>query len=134
MLAVSSTASAGPKSLVTLDLPASLGPRVMNALKADAKSVDLRALAQHFYGLGQRILELFEEDEVCDVLTASWRRRAAEISDHASQVGQAGRSSVAGGDGVDFLRGLDEWERDLFRRCHDSGKAMKVWMGEVKKG
>jgi GINS complex subunit 3 len=136
MLAVSSIASSGKtpsKSLVTLDLPPSLAPRVMNALKADAKSVDLRALAQHFYGLGQRILELFEEDEVCDVLMESWRRRAAEISDHASQVGQGARGGVAGGDGVDFLRGLDEWERDLFRRCHDSGKAMRVWMGEGKK-
>ena len=137
MLAVSSTAAPSKttpsKSLVTLDLPASLGPRVMNALKADPKSVDLRGLAQHFYGLGERILELFEEDDVCDVLMASWRKRAAEISDHASQVGQGGRSGVASGDGVEFLRGLDEWERDLFRRCHDSGKAMRVWMGEVKK-
>ena len=105
----------------------------MNALKADPKSVDLRALAQHFYGLGERILELFEEEEVCDVLMESWRKRAAEISDHASQVGQGGRGGVASGDGVEFLRGLDEWERDLFRRCHDSGKAMRVWMGEVKK-
>lgn len=135
MLAVSSTASSRTpsKNLVTLDLPPSLGPRVMNALKADPKSVDLRTQAQHFYGLAERILELFEEDDVCDVLMESWRKRAAEISDHASQVGQGGRSSVASGDGVEFLRGLDEWERDLFRRCHDSGKSMRVWMGEVKK-
>ena len=84
MLAVSSTASSTTpsKSLVTLDLPPSLAPRVMNALKADPKSVDLRALAQHFYGLGERILELFEEDEVCNVLMGSWRKRAAEISGH----------------------------------------------------
>jgi GINS complex subunit 3 len=135
MLAVSSPAATTTpsKSLVTLDLPPSLAPRVLNALKADPKSVDLRALAPNFYGLGQRILELFEEDEVCDVLTDSWRKRAAEISDHASQVGRGGRGGVGGGDGVEFLRGLDEWERDLFRRCHDSGKAMRVWMGEVKK-
>ena len=135
MLAVSSTASAKTpsKSLVTLDLPPSLAPRVMNALKADPKSVDLRALAQNFYGLGERILELFEEEDVCDVLMDSWRKRAAEISDHASQVGQGSRSGMGSGDGVEFLRGLDEWERDLFRRGHDSAKAMRVWMGEVKK-
>ena len=134
MLAVSSPSSS--KSLVTLDLPPSLAPRVMNALKADPKSVDLRALAQHFYGLGARILELFEEEEVCDVLMGSWRKRAAEISDHASSAGQGGRGGgggVGGSDGVEFLRGLDESERGLFRAAHDSSKAMKMWMGEIKK-
>jgi GINS complex subunit 3 len=135
MLAVSSPSST--KSLVTLDLPPSLAPRVMNALKADPKSVDLRALAQHFYGLGARILELFEEEEVCDVLMESWRKRAAEISDHASNAGQGNRGGGGGGvgsaDGVEFLRGLDESERGLFRAAHDSSKAMRTWMGEIKK-
>lgn len=107
----------------------------MNALKADPKSVDLRALAQNFYGLGARILELFEEEEVCDVLMETWRVRAAEISDHASHAG-AGQRSGGGGvgnDGVEFLRGLDEAERGLFRAAHDSTKEMRVWMGEMKK-
>ncbi|KAG4420424.1 DNA replication protein [Cadophora malorum] len=134
MLAVSSPNS--NKSLVTLDLPPSLAPRVMNALKADPKSVDLRALAQNFYGLGSRILELFEEEEVCDVLMDTFRSRAAEISDHASNAGASQRSGGGGvgNDGVEFLRGLDEMERGLFRAAHDSSKAMRVWMGDVKKG
>jgi GINS complex subunit 3 len=34
------------------------------------------------------------------------------------------------GEGVDFLRGLDETERQLFRAAHDSAKAMKQWMAE----
>lgn len=107
----------------------------MNALKADPKSVDLRALAQHFYGLGSRILELFEEEEVCDVLMETFRTRAAEISDHASNAGasQRGGGGGVGSDGVDFLRGLDETERNLFRAGHDSAKSMRVWMGEMKK-
>jgi GINS complex subunit 3 len=135
MLAVSSAGSStSSKSLVSLDLPAALSPRVMNALKADPKSVDLRALAQNFYGLGERMLELFEEEELCDVLMETWRRRASEISDHAGNVSKKEGGGVGGGDGVEFLRGLDEWERDLFRRCHDSSKGMRVWMGEVKKG
>lgn len=40
----------------------------MNALKADPQSVDLRAQAPHFYSLGVRILELFEEEEMGDIL------------------------------------------------------------------
>ncbi len=40
----------------------------MNALKAEPRTVDLRALAPHFYTLGERILEIFEEEEMVDVL------------------------------------------------------------------
>lgn len=110
----------------------------MNALKADPKSVDLRALAQNFYGLGSRILELFEEEDVCDVLMETFRTRAAEINDHASNAGASSQRGGGGGggvgnEGVEFLRGLDEMERTLFRASHDSTKAMRVWMGEIKK-
>jgi GINS complex subunit 3 len=41
----------------------------LNALKADPRTVDLRALAPHFYNLGSRILELFEEEEMIEVLS-----------------------------------------------------------------
>lgn len=73
---------------------------------------------------------------MCDVLMGTWRTRAAEISDHASTSGgggKAGGGGVGTGDAVEFLRGLDESERGLFRAAHDSGKAMRVWMGEMKK-
>lgn len=99
----------------------------MNALKADPRTLDLRALAPHFYNLSERILELFEEEEIVDVLgdvggydllaedrqlaelgLTTWqafKKRAAEIADHAHN----SRGAVGGG--VDFLRGLDETER-----------------------
>ena len=41
----------------------------MNALRADPKSVDLRAQAQFFYGLGERMFELFDEEELVEVLS-----------------------------------------------------------------
>lgn len=41
----------------------------MNALKADPRTVDLRALAQHFYSFGVRILDLFDEEEIVDILS-----------------------------------------------------------------
>ena len=59
----------GTARLVTLDMPEALSERVMNALKADPRTVDLRALAPHFYNLSERILELFEEEEMVDVLS-----------------------------------------------------------------
>ena len=67
MLAVSNPS--GNSSLATLDLPQALSQRVMNALKADPKTVDLRAQAQHFYNIGARMLELFEEEEMVETLT-----------------------------------------------------------------
>ena len=54
---------------MALDLPGALSTRVLNALKADPRSVDLRSLAPHFYGLGAKTLNLFEEDEIVEVLT-----------------------------------------------------------------
>ena len=68
MLAVAGSNQSG-SALVTLDFPAALSQRVVNALKADPKVVELRAQAPHFYALGARVLELFEEEEVGDVLT-----------------------------------------------------------------
>jgi GINS complex subunit 3 len=55
--------------LVTLDFPPPLQQRVINALKADPRTVDLRAQAPHFYSLGARMLEMFEDENVVDVLT-----------------------------------------------------------------
>ena len=67
MLAVSQTSTNSTN--VTLDLPDCLSHKVLNALKADARTVELRALAPHFYALGTRILELFEDEELSDVLS-----------------------------------------------------------------
>ncbi|KAL8905553.1 MAG: hypothetical protein Q9171_006620 [Xanthocarpia ochracea] len=116
------------RPLLTLDLPASLQPRVLNALKADAKSVDLRGLEVYFFEGASRILELLEEEEVGDVLSEAFKKRAAEIADHARNA----RGGTSSGEGGEFLRGLDEWERGLFRAAHDSSKAVRLWMGEVR--
>lgn len=51
------------------------------------------------------MLELFEEDDLVDVLSDSFKKRAKEIAD------QAHNPRGALGEGADFLRGLDEQER-----------------------
>ncbi|CAO2655945.1 Nn.00g047480.m01.CDS01 [Neocucurbitaria sp. VM-36] len=132
MLALSLVLTVGSQSLntsslVTLDPPTALSPRVLNALKADPRTVDLRALAPHFYNLGARILELFEEEEMIEVLSDTFKARAAVIAD------QAHNPRGALGEGADFMRGLDENERQLFRAAHDSAKAVRTWMTDLKK-
>lgn len=53
---------------MALDFPAPLQQRVVNALKADPRTVDLRAQAPQYYSLGAKILDLFEDEELADVL------------------------------------------------------------------
>jgi GINS complex subunit 3 len=76
----------------------------------------------------------------------TFRRRASEIADHAHN------SRGALGEGVEFLRGLDETERQcmpilnapitmntltdaslVFRIAHESAKDIRIWAGEAKK-
>ncbi|KAL4782849.1 hypothetical protein BJX76DRAFT_368842 [Aspergillus varians] len=117
----------GTSRLVTLDIPSALSERVMNALKADPRTVDLRSLAPNYYRLSARVLELFEEEEMVDILSNTFKKRAAEIADHAHN------PKGALGGGVEFLQCLDETERQLFRVAHDSAKETRIWAGEAKK-
>lgn len=105
MLAVGARFTPTNQPLVTLDLPPALSQRVLNALKADPRTVDLRSQAPHFYSLAVRMLELFEEEGLVDVLLDTFRSRASEIADHANNP----RGAL--GEGAEFLRGLDETER-----------------------
>ncbi|KAL2823899.1 hypothetical protein BDW59DRAFT_148176 [Aspergillus cavernicola] len=117
----------GTSRLVTLDIPSALSERVMNAFQADPRTVDLRSLAPNYYRLSERVLELFEEEEMIDILSNTFKKRAAEIADHAHN------PKGALGDGAEFLQGLDETERQLFRVAHDSAKETRIWAGEAKK-
>ncbi|KAI0171721.1 DNA replication complex GINS protein PSF3 [Hypoxylon sp. FL1284] len=118
-------------SFVSLDLPASLSGQVMSALKADARAVPLRDQSHNFYGLGTRMLDLFEEREMCAVLRRTFVARAADIALHARKAGATEDMGV--GTGEEFLRGLEEWERKLFRKAHEGTKGTKEWMEGVKK-
>lgn len=49
--------------LLTIDLPPSLSPRVLNALRADPRTVDLRGLERGWYEGAGRVLEVLEDEE-----------------------------------------------------------------------
>lgn len=94
MLAVSQAAGARP--MASLDVPPALGARVLNALKADPRSVDLRAQAMHYYALGARVLELFEEEELADVLAevGCVLARGAQGADDAGRRSRCARQTL----------------------------------------
>ncbi|ROT38312.1 GINS complex, Psf3 component [Sodiomyces alkalinus F11] len=130
MLALANTGtSEDSRAPVTLNLPEALSERVIGALKADPRSVPLRDRSAHFYGLGTHMLDLFEERELSAILRRTFVTRAADIALHARKAGDDG----VGGSSEDFLRGLDEWERSLFRKAHEGTKSTKEWMDKVKK-
>jgi len=130
MLALANTGTGeDSKAPVTLNLPSALSDQVVSALKADAKSVPLRDQSAHFYGLGTRMLDLFDESDLSTIMRKTFANRASDIALHARKAGDDGM----GGSGEEFLRGLDEWERNLFRKAHDGSKASKEWMENVKK-
>ncbi|GAB1318045.1 DNA replication protein [Madurella fahalii] len=129
MLAIANTGDLEGKSFVTFDLPPALGNDVVQALKADPRAVPLRDQSAHFYGLATHMMELSEEQELGAVLRKTFVTRATEIALHARK----GSNLGLGGAGEEFLRGLDEWERKLFRKAHDGAKAGKEWMEGIKK-
>lgn len=139
MLAIANTGDIEGKSFVAFDLPPALGNDVIQALKADPRAVPLRDQSAHFYGLATHMMELSEEQELGAVLRKTFVTRASEIALHARKVGGVGHKKEdasnlgIGGAGEEFLRGLDEWERRLFRQAHDGTKAGKLWMENIKR-
>lgn len=75
------------------------------------------------------MLHLFDERELSAILRRTFVERAADVGLHARKTDESG----LGGQGEEFLRGLDEWERRLFRRGHEGVKGAKEWTDNVKK-
>jgi GINS complex subunit 3 len=130
MLALASSGGADSRAPLTLNLPTCLGDNVTAALKADPRSVAIRDQSAHFFGVGVRMLDLFDEHELGAVLRRSYVLRAADIGLHARKTDEG---VSGGGFAEEFLRGLDEWERQLFRKGHEGIKNAKEWMDKVKK-
>ncbi|KAI1841821.1 hypothetical protein JX266_011998 [Neoarthrinium moseri] len=116
---------------LTLSMPQTLSSEVTSALKADPRAVPLRDQSHNFYALATRMMEIFEDPDMCAVLRRTFVTRAGETALHARKAGASDDYKVAGGE--DFMRGLEAWERALFLRAHDGAKDSKVWMEGVKK-
>jgi GINS complex subunit 3 len=116
---------------LTLSMPAPLSNEVISALKADPRAVPLRDQSHNFYALATRMLDLFDEPDICAVLRRTFVMRAGETALHARKAGVSDDYTAASGE--DFMRGLEAWERGLFLRAHDGAKESKRWMERVKK-
>ncbi|KAI5361889.1 putative GINS complex, subunit Psf3, GINS subunit, domain A, GINS complex, subunit Psf3 superfamily [Septoria linicola] len=122
---LTSSEPAGPGNgyICLIELPASMGKKVVNALRADPKSVELRQQAAFWFGMSEHMMILLEDEAVQEVIIDSFKQRALEIADKA----QNSRSVQHGSGGDEFMNGLDQTERQLFRAAHDGSKAVKNW-------
>lgn len=64
---------------------------------------------------------------LCADAVKSFRSRASKIADHGHN------TQGALSDGADFMRGLDESERQLFRSAHEGPRSVKAWSQNLKK-
>lgn len=130
-LANRSANSQDSSPFLTLSMPNTLSNEVISALKADPRAVPLRDQSHNFYALATRMLDLFEESDMCAVLRRTFVTRAGETALYARKAGTSDDYQAAGGE--DFMRGLEAWERALFLRAHDGAKDSKKWMEGVKR-
>jgi GINS complex subunit 3 len=93
------------REIVDLREPACYGRKIAAALKADPRSVDLRSQCSNFYTFALRYLEWVETDDLLQVVLDTFKSRVAKMADHAHN------PTGAMAEGLEFLKGLDDYER-----------------------
>lgn len=119
VLATSLVLAETDDSFVELLQPEFLGPKVLNAIRADPNSVDLHTIASNYYRLTEKWLALFNDAELVEVAMAMLKERSVEIDNYASNTLKHMNSN--------FLYSLDEFEKALYRATYDSKKQMRAW-------
>ncbi|AAS54889.1 AGR399Cp [Eremothecium gossypii ATCC 10895] len=105
--------------------PEMFSARVVNAIKADAPTLDVHSINGHFYALGTRWAALFSDAGLAGMLAGMVLERALEVQRHAAS---AAVEATAPTDATArMLQTLDEWERQLYRRAHAASRDAKLW-------
>ena len=92
------------------------------------------AFAKTLFSFSDDALEMADAE-----FLQTMRARASRIADHAHNARSSTLTTSSSGGGAEgaaeFLQGLDETERRLFRSAHDGAKAVRNWsLGLQKKG
>ncbi|KIY49560.1 hypothetical protein FISHEDRAFT_65496 [Fistulina hepatica ATCC 64428] len=122
-------------------IPTVFGARVRNALKAEARSVQLSSLVGAggmWYSFGKTIMDILTDEqgnEMSEMLTLTFRRRLQEVVDQAQHFATLGPAGGGGGGPSGhpqqaFREGLDGLERELFMLAQESVKRTKKWYEE----
>ncbi|KAK3809170.1 MAG: hypothetical protein J3Q66DRAFT_353132 [Benniella sp.] len=111
-----------PEGTVHMDIetPEFFGPKVRNALRADATVVDLPKLCPSFFRFGTHFLQLIDDPVLAKVLEEAFKARLQMTMDHT----QSGGSSI---NSADYLNRLDDTERDLYKAGLESSASVHHW-------
>lgn len=104
-LASSRISSDSDIAFIDIGEPRAFEMDVLNSLKSDPKSVDLRALSPEFTYLALYWLQLFASEELAVTLQKTIQSRTGEIFSAAAAKRQATESLIT----------LDEYERSLYK-------------------
>lgn len=107
------------ETFVELLDPEFIGPKVMNAIKADPRTVNLHAIKSNYYLLAKRWARMFQDVELTETLMMMLKERAVEIDNFATN----SMKQV----NAEFLLSLDEFEKTLYRKTYESKREMREW-------
>ncbi|AMD21082.1 HEL199Wp [Eremothecium sinecaudum] len=116
-----------PQPFVQLLAPEIFSNRVINAIKANPRGLDIHSINGHFYALAVKWATLFSDAELVQVLSDMILERAQEINSHASSV-SLDPDLMLSDTTARFQLTLDEFEKNLYRVTHDSYKRAKLWL------
>lgn len=102
--------------------PPFFNPKVLNALKTSAASVDLHSIVSNFYKMTEKWASMFDDEDLVEMIKQLFKDRAFEINNYANNTTRHINN--------DFMLSLDEYEKYLFKVSSDSHKKMKTWIQE----
>lgn len=123
LLAMSELLALSDLSFIELLTPGFISSKVLNAIHADPKSVDLHSLKASYYKLAEQWIYIFSDRQVAEVVMQLLKARALEIDNFASNTNKHVNSS--------FLLSLDEFEKTLFKVTAQSKRQMREWANEA---
>ncbi|CAI4739030.1 BDC_1c_G0047960.mRNA.1.CDS.1 [Saccharomyces cerevisiae] len=124
-----------PVPFVELLPPDMFSTKVMNAIKTDPVALDLHSINSHFFSLAIKWIMLFSEKELANVVSELLLQRAQELNHHASSLSidlnaySTGKNSANTNIATStFLLKLEEMEKEIYKKSHESYKDTKRWM------
>lgn len=115
--------SSDSTSFISLIDPDFINDKVLNAIKTDAKSLDLHKLSSQYYSMIIKWGKLFYEPKLIEQAMEMIKERSFEINNYASNIHSKHFNT-------EFIYTLDEFEKKLFRDTSDSNKLMRQWLKE----
>lgn len=110
-------------SFLNLEEPDFISSKVLNAIKADPRSVDLHSIMSNYYTLIEKWAGIYSDAALAEIAMAMLKERALEIDNYASNTSKHVNSP--------FLYSLDEFEKRLYRATYESKKQMREWINNI---